>query len=398
MIAYYFPPLGGIGSLRAAEFAKHLREFGWEPTVIAPREGSFYEDRESGFPEEHVIRARSIELSRMGKRALGIDAPPSSGGSGRTGPSALLRSAAHRFLYRPDPQIGWYPGAVRAALKAIRSGHFDAIFSTSVPMTAHMVGRRLHGSSGLPWIAEFRDPWPESPSLQKLERSVAAKATELVMTSPTWAREHAAKWRRPVTPILAGTIRIPPSTPPTDLVVTYLGSFYPDIQELSAAWTGIRRLIDQGELGSIRIRFIGEIPTPVRQQLEQHDLVDRTEETGFVSHEKALKLLTDSSVLIAAGPRDTRESLRGWIPAKLLEYLSTDVPIIYVSQTPNDGADLLGRYSGTQVVAVDDPNVFTQALLTSCGSRFKRDVAALSWRSRARDLTAILDRAVGEGR
>ena len=111
-------------------------------------------------------------------------------------------------------------------------------------MTAHMVGRRLHGASGLPWIAEFRDPWADSRSLRRLERSVAATATGLVMTSPTWAQEHARKWGRPVTPILAGTVPVPPSIPPSELVITHLGSIYPNTQDLSAAWIALRRLID----------------------------------------------------------------------------------------------------------------------------------------------------------
>ena len=72
MIAYYFPPLGGIGSLRAVKFAEHLPEFGWEPTVLAPRLGTFFEDPELRFPEERVIRSRSIELSRTGKRMLNV--------------------------------------------------------------------------------------------------------------------------------------------------------------------------------------------------------------------------------------------------------------------------------------------------------------------------------------
>ena len=398
MVAYYFPPLGGIASLRAAEFAKHLPEFGWEPTVIAPLLGTFYEDRDSTFPEERVIRTRSIELSRLGKRALRVDAsPPADGGDGGRA-RGLLRGAAHRFLYRPDPQIGWYPSAVWTGRRVIRDKEFDALFSTSVPMTAHKIGRRLHRASGLPWIAEFRDPWPEDRALQRLERSVAHEASGLVMTSPTWAEEHGRQWRRQVTPILAGTVTVTPSEPPPDPVITHLGSFYPRMQDLSAMWDAIQRLTGAGDLRSVRIRFIGEIPRPVRQQLEERALLERTEATGYISHEAALKLLAESSVLIGAGPRDARESLRGWIPAKLLEYLSTELPIVYVSHIPNDGAELIRKHPGCHVVAVDDRDGCAAAVLASIGKRFERDIDSLSWRSRARELAASLDQAMNEQR
>jgi glycosyltransferase involved in cell wall biosynthesis len=398
MVAYYFPPLGGIGSLRASKFAEHLPDFGWDPTVLTPRLGTHYEDPDLSFPKDRVIRSRSLEFSRIGKRVINVGRGNGGTGDPPRGPKELVRSAAHRYLYRPDAQIGWYPGAVRAGLRALRNGAFDAVFSTSVPMTAHLIGRRLHRSTGLPWIAEFRDPWSERDALRdsaraaRLERSVATTASQLVMTSPTWARSHAEKWGRPVTPILAGTVHVPVSTAPSELVVTHLGSFYPEMQDLSAVWSALRQVIDHGDLPPVRIRFIGEIPPPLREQLAQHDLIDRTEVTGYVSHEEALKLLSRSSVLLASGPRDGRESLWGWIPAKLLEYLSTDLPIIYMSHTPNDGADLLSRHPGCHVIASGDVEGTVEAISASHGERYSRDVEGLSWRARAGQLAAVLGR------
>ena len=110
-----------------------------------------------------------------------------------------------------------------------------------------------------------------------------------------------------------------------------------------------------------------------------------------MSHETALELLSTSSVLIGAGPRDGRKSLRGLIPAKLLEYLSTDLPIIYVSQMPNDGADLLREYPGCHVIPVDDADGVERALMESTGKHHPREVAGLSWHSRAAELAAVLD-------
>src|SRR3954452_12113264 len=70
IVAYYSPPLGGIGSLRVSGFASHLPEYGWEPTVLAPRNGAYYRDPHITFPERQVIRTPSMELSRTGKRLL----------------------------------------------------------------------------------------------------------------------------------------------------------------------------------------------------------------------------------------------------------------------------------------------------------------------------------------
>src|SRR4051794_27625027 len=83
IVAYYFPPLGGAGSLRVSALATHLAEYGWESTVLAPRDGAYYRDPQICFPERQVIRTPSIELSRTGKRLL------------RTGGSDVVAADAH---------------------------------------------------------------------------------------------------------------------------------------------------------------------------------------------------------------------------------------------------------------------------------------------------------------
>jgi hypothetical protein len=158
MIAYYFPPLGGAGSLRVTGFATHLPEYGWDTTVLAPRNGAYYLDPSLRFPEDRVIRSASVELSRTGKRLLrvgGNDLRP----AGVEGWRSVLRNGARQLLYYPDAQIGWFPAAWRCGRKALRRTSFDAIFSSSPPVTAHLVARRLHRETSIPWVADFRDPW-----------------------------------------------------------------------------------------------------------------------------------------------------------------------------------------------------------------------------------------------
>ncbi len=191
MVNYYFPPLGGIGSLRALKFATYLPEFGWEPTVLAPRDGAYYRDPSLAFPEERVVRTRSLELSRLGKRALaagGTDTEPA-----LVGPFlGRAREMVRRWIYRPDAQVGWYPFAVFAGRRTLRARRFDAIVSSSFPITAHLVARRLHRSAGLPWVAEFRDPWtdlldtrdPRRRRDKPLERALVAEADVVVVPSP----------------------------------------------------------------------------------------------------------------------------------------------------------------------------------------------------------------------
>ena len=39
MIAYYFPPFGGVPVQRTLKFVKYLLKYGWNPTVLTVRNG-----------------------------------------------------------------------------------------------------------------------------------------------------------------------------------------------------------------------------------------------------------------------------------------------------------------------------------------------------------------------
>ena len=79
----------------------------------------------------------------MGKRLARSRASDTD--AARVGPvTRRIRDLVRRYVYRPDPQIGWYPFAVQAGRAILRESRFDAIFSSSFPITAHLVARRLH--------------------------------------------------------------------------------------------------------------------------------------------------------------------------------------------------------------------------------------------------------------
>jgi glycosyltransferase involved in cell wall biosynthesis len=408
IVAYYFPPLGGIGSLRLLGFARHLPEFGWEPTVIAPANGAYHRDPTLVFPEERVVRPRSLELSRWGKRLT------AAGGSdtvaarpGRAG--AGLRELARRHVYFPDAQVGWYPGARLiggglVAGKRRRPGSadppgFDAILSSSFPITAHLIARSLHRRSGIPWVADFRDPWsaamadhdPRRPRATALERALAQEAAAVIMPSPTWAAEHERRWGRQISVVPNGyEAWVGDALRPTredGFVLAHLGTHYPGQQDLSTLWDAAARLRAAGS--DVRVRFVGELPAVVAADLRRRGL--EPEATGFLSHSEAALQIASASVLVAAGPSRDRPAQRGWIPAKLFDYLATDRPIVYVSARPNDGASLLDDQSGAHVVAPGDTDAALAALRAAQDTpTVVRDTSPFSRRERTRTLALAL--------
>ena len=392
MVSYYFPPLGGIGALRALAFAEHLREFGWEPTVLAPSNGAYFRDPSLGLGQGQVVRTWSLELSRLGKRALGTggdDVRPA-----EVGPVlARARTVARRCLYFPDAQIGWYPAAVAAGLRRLHRGGFDAIFSSSSPITSHLIARTLHRRARVPWVAEFRDPWGavEGGREARLERSLVDEASAVVMPSPSWASEHATLWRRPVVTIPNGYGSVPPASPPRsdELVVCFLGTYHPGRQDLSAVWKALTAI---ARVTPVRLRVVGEASPAMRAELRACGAESLLEVTGFLAHDQALRHTSSASVLLAAGPARVDE---GWIPAKLFEYLPTGLPIVWVGATPNDGASLLAGHPGCRILATDDLNGVADALRTEAGKSYARELRGLSRGSRAQALAQVLEECRG---
>ena len=104
-------------------------------------------------------------------------------------------------------------------------------------------------------------------------------------------------------------------------------------------------------------------------------------------------------MLIASGDVRTDVVARGWVPAKLFEYLATPMPILYLGSPADDAALMLARYPGCLVVERDDREALDAALAEGlAGSRYDRDVSDLSRHARARMLAVALDNAASAGR
>jgi len=202
-LAYYFPPLIGIASERAASLSRHLLGLGWEPTVITTRRGHYHRlATVDGFPFS-VVRTPSLEISRLLRSAYGGPRNDARAGSttavrpvdaGRLG--SLARRVVRDFVYVPDAQVGWIPFATAAAARAVGTyPNASVLLSTSVPYSAHLAAMAAARRSGAAWVAEFRDPWstgiPPARTVHpvrqwvdwRLERRILRAADHVIVTS-----------------------------------------------------------------------------------------------------------------------------------------------------------------------------------------------------------------------
>ena len=407
IVAYYFPPIGGIGSIRAASFARYLPEFGWEATVLAPADTPHTTDPSLDVGQVSVVRTRSLELSRLARRPAArgdsADGAAPQQPLARSAPSHSLRRVLKQVIF-PDLQIGWYPAAAARGTQLLRERPFDLIFSSAFPITSHLIGRTLKRRSSLPWVAEWRDPWSDDPDFRvvsapalRLERSMAAEADAVVLPNQTFADYYARRWGIEAAVVGHGSDAAfrgiaPRPDPP---VLAHVGSYYPGRQSLETLWLALAQMRRRGD-AIPRLRWVGAFPGEARAELDRHGLGDILDLTGFVSHPEALSLMSGASGLIACDFVDAGPLSLGTTPSKVFEYLASGVPIIYVGHPHGEAARTLGEYPGCHFAAFGDVDGAIRAVQAALDDKVQqRDVTGLSRRARTEELAGLFDTIVG---
>ena len=158
MVTYHFPPSSASGAFRLLGFARHLPKYDWRAAVVsAPT-----------IPWEPVDHALSALI------------PPETA----LYPVPYTKS---RVVRRFAQYSGWVPPALVACERAIREQKPEALLTSGPPHHVHWLGLWLKRRHGLPWVADFRDPWfptgTVDPRMTFASRWVRAQETAVFSTA-----------------------------------------------------------------------------------------------------------------------------------------------------------------------------------------------------------------------
>lgn len=338
MVAFHFPPdNSSTGVLRSLKFARHLLDLGWQTQVLSV-DPAIYPQRDAAL--EAQIPAE-VAVTRLPCR------------------DAKQRwSIAGRYpavVGIPDRFGSWRRPAVRAGMALIERGAVQAIYSTYPMPSAHLIGLRLKRRSGLPWIADFRDPWAGGGGRgwryrvdAWLERQVV-QAADCVLANTDAAREDFLA-RYPQLPE-ARFVTLPngydeddfanlPAAGKEQFQVIYPGSINRSNRDPAPLLRALGALLRAGRLprAQTRITLLGCGPAGaqpwLRELLATEGLTDITRvEVERVPYHDSLRRLAGAGLLVvlneAAG--DAHEDLayaRLMVPAKVYEYLRLGRPFL----------------------------------------------------------------------
>ncbi|MBI5837405.1 MAG: glycosyltransferase [Candidatus Eisenbacteria bacterium] len=369
MVALHFPPVGGGGVYRTLGFARHLEGHGFLPVILTGSGGGAW------VKDEALVRGvEHLETLRVGALL------PAQALAGRVRRPFWQMAAgwlATRALV-PDTYLRWRKPAVRAGLERLRRGDVRALYSTSPPDTDHMVALDLKRATGLPWVADFRDPWiglgyfrPLTPwhraaHLERLRAVLSNADRVLTATDGTRAFLEAAL------PSAAPRITVIPNgyeeeewrevTPARfdRFTVVHAGRISAG-RTLAPFLDGLQRFLaaDPSRAARTQVLLYGPHDSPQAGLVERRGLGEVVRFVGQRPHREVLEAEAGAHALLLLKHLSGR--FRELVPGKLYEYLASGRPVLAV--VPEGPAAELVRTMGCGwVAAPGEPGRVAEAL------------------------------------
>jgi hypothetical protein len=412
MVAFHFPPQhGSSGIQRTLKFSRYLPASGWQPLVLSAHPRAY----------EATSTAQLAEIApdTVVRRAFALNARRHLAWRGR-----YLRLTA-----LPDRWCTWLLGAVPAGLGLRLRYRPQAIWSTYPIATAHLIGYALHRLTGLPWMADMRDPmveddYPTSGAVRRayllVERLTIGRAGMVVCTTPGAVAAFRARY--PAIPAarfrlienaydeenfsaaeaalaLAGAA---PGGGP--LVLLHSGAVYPSERDPTALFEAVAQLLASGAIGPDNLRIVLRATghdEQVGALIERHAIGAVVSLAPPLSYADALReMLSADGLLILQASNCNKQ-----IPAKLYEYLRARRPVLGLTDPAGDTAQALRRAGIDTLAPLDAKEAIVQALqdfiarVRAGNAPLASDavIASHSRQARARSLALLLDELAANG-
>ena len=369
MIAFHFPPLrGSSGIQRTLKFAQYLPALGWQPLVL------------SAHPRAYANRGddqmREIAPDAVVHRAFALD----------TARHLAWRKRYAGWMALPDRWVSWVLGGVPAGLRMIRRYQPQVIWSTYPIASANLIGLALHKLTGLPWVADLRDPmtdvdYPTNPLTRKVYRWIEDRTvrncTVAVCTTPgaivTYTRRYPELPRSRFTVIengydeenfsdataAAAACQRPAGRPFT---LIHSGIIYPSERDPVPLFEALSELLQAGGITPQRLQIV--------LRATAHDdylggLIARYGIGGIVSlaphiayRDALTEMLTADGLMLLQASNCNHQ-----IPAKLYEYLRANRPILALTDAGGDTAAALCAAGVDTIAPLDDKHAIKAGLL-----------------------------------
>jgi len=377
IVANPFPPMASAGSARLLRFLRHLPEHGWRATVLAPRASG----PEAVPPDVRVVRCAAPNLESLyaaARHALATkerlvpgrrpdtepaeSAPATRGPATKPAPARRPRSASvNDWLALPDAYLGWVVPAVCRGGRLVSRERFDAVLSSSPRPSVHMIAAELARRHGLPWLADYRDPWTTNqfhhyPTAlheaadARLERRALRRATVLTAVNQPMLDVLVARH-----PQLAGRAHVLPNgfDPQEEVAeialgagfwLVHTGRLYGREEQTSAFLRAFAALPED-----VHVLFVGAAGARIGAEAATLGMSERVRVEPYAPHALALGYQRAADALLLVNGRRPES-----MSSKVYEYLAGRRPVFAISPADSAARSLFAEVGGAQCVLPDD--------------------------------------------
>lgn len=418
LCTYNFPPLISPQSLRWFYLSKELIKKGYEIDVLTIK----FPEKFQGFidklppglkihrifpgPFYYVTYKYSTESSNMKESDNAVS------------PSTLWKilSGIHLKTYKalnslliPDIYSEWLPFAIKRGLKLIRINKYDFIISSSESRVCHLVGYFLKKKSGIPWIADYGDPWIypvpilaeshfKKRILEKIERKILKRMDAITVAAEGIKKLYLEKYpfldKEKIDVITQGFDKDMFSQIKEEKTnkfrIVYCGSLYKNLRDPMPFLKAVKE-IDKEDIEVIIAGRINEFADVIKDE----GLHKKIHYRGFVNHKESLALQKGTSVLLHIGNATDIQ-----VPGKIYEYFGAQRPILCIKGGDSDlSAELIIRYNKGHVVGNNKEDI-KEGIMKLYGlwqkelldKSFNMDlVEDFTWQKHAEDISKIIE-------
>ena len=285
-----------------------------------------------------------------------------------------------------------------------RNAGIEILYSSGPPWSNHLVAERIATATGLPWVADFRDPWVGNTfrpgrnedtwagrKHRRLELSVFQKAHVVIFNTDRAQNDAVDRIgvflaeKSVVIPngfdpehfedLLACPVQPSESEAPrrTPLQMLHTGAFYGK-RNVDSLLAVIGELKQSAKLsaGDLQLELIGSVRPHEQRLIDHHSISDIVTLIPSIPHKRCLQRLSKADVLLLV---QTEAPL--CVPGKLYEYIAIEKPILTLAA---DGAtaDLVTNENLGPCVDPADRSQLKSALLDLLGQHRNSEFRCIS--------------------
>jgi glycosyltransferase involved in cell wall biosynthesis len=413
LIAFYFPPLRAIASVRTGNLAKWLSRSGWEVAVLTP-DVSLLRDLENPEKVAAEIGALGIRRINTGHRWRFLSSgflKRSYGGAGWFF-GGFARRLAKRLNI--DEMAGWYPEALKAC-RGITADDFDVILASGNPWGSFNIARRVAKKINRPYVLDYRDPWTAEDRLdksfaerraEKKEREALADCAAVTIVSQSWASMLAERFGVGAKVHVLSNGYDPDDftdVAPRDFghgAFVYTGIFLPPKRGAEPIMRTLRRLGEIKASDDWRFHYFGPDNDYVRRSAESEGVVHRVVTHGSVPRKQCLEAVAGAkaAMVVTSLFSIQKPADGGMVTGKIFEAMGLKTPLLVIAPHGSDVERIIQTVGNGRAFSAGETDGMARFLADLLDGRSPEigNPEKYSWPRMIGDLDALLRRVVAE--